>query len=61
LRDRAAAIYSSLVPPTAWMGLLTVRASCELGVLAAEHEATEEVGEPFRHVLEMVADSGQGG
>jgi len=43
------------------MGLLTVRASCELGVLAAEHEATEEVGEPFRHVLEMVADSGQGG
>lgn len=56
--DRAAAIYSSLVPPTAWMGFLTVRASFELGTLAAESGAKEEAARHFRRVLELLEGAG---
>ncbi|MGD8321950.1 MAG: hypothetical protein PVJ02_15990, partial [Gemmatimonadota bacterium] len=35
-REEAAAVFSSLVLPTTWMGFLTARADLEMGELAAE-------------------------
>ena len=54
----ATALLSSLVPPTSWMGFLTVRASYELGALAADRGDREVAATWFGRVLEQLDDPG---
>jgi len=49
--DSARALLYSLVPPTTWMGLLTARASYELGELESERGAVEAAAFHFRRAL----------
>ncbi|MCG6954842.1 MAG: hypothetical protein LJF04_02535 [Gemmatimonadetes bacterium] len=52
--DEAEALFSSLVPPTTWLGPVTVRARYELGVLARERADTLAARRHFKEVLRML-------
>lgn len=49
--DSAAAVLESLVPPTAWMGFLTARASYELGELAENRGELAEAARQYRRAF----------
>ncbi len=56
--DSAAAMLRSLVPPTAWMGFLTARASFELGELAENRGDLAEAARQYRRAFRYWQHSG---
>lgn len=56
--EEATALFSSLVPPTTWMGFLTVRARYELGVLAKERGDRQAAAAQLGRVLDILSDPG---
>ncbi len=58
--DSAYALFSSLVPPTTWMGFLTARASFELGDLAAARGDTGIAAFHYTRALRHWEDAGRG-
>lgn len=59
--DSARAMFRSLVPPTAWLGFLTARASLELGRLARERGDTARARFHFGRALRMWDAAGPAG
>jgi len=57
-REEGEALLSSLVPPTTWLGPVTVRAQYELGVLAAGRGEVEAATTHFERALRLLGDSG---
>ncbi len=57
-QDEAAAVLSSLVPPTSWMGYVTGRADMELGEMAAEAGNIDDARLHFRRVIDLWGTGG---
>ncbi len=57
-RDEAAAVLSSLVLPTSWLGFVTARADFELGEMAAEAGDTASARLHFARTLDVWGDGG---
>jgi len=57
-REEAEALLTSLVPPTTWLGPVTVRAQYELGALAADRGDTEAAATHFERALKVLGGSG---
>ncbi|MGD2122131.1 MAG: hypothetical protein PVJ76_10330 [Gemmatimonadota bacterium] len=53
MADSARAVFSSLLPPTTWMGFLTARASFELGEMAAAQGRGQDAIAYYRRAVQM--------